>query len=614
MKKIILASGLLALMAAATSCDKYNIYDEQFGDIMMIKDGGEKEVTFYSTDEKANVYISVMKGGHNPEAQSSCKLRLMNNDDFKAYYQENYGAWSDEGNALTMVPQNDIINGVEKPLYRLIEKGKTEEVQEIAHNFSGANDRYFGANLVVYSENYADWFNAKSDAEKNATNYVIPVGLYSSTDSVNTYGKVMVIKPNPTNPTIKFDVNDLDYNITELGRVRLITNLEQLDETKNPVITEKNKLGELGDFADMPKGEGKRLLFAPEVYVSVPCQNPWGMKIRFEKPSTANAAIDAINKKTNQKLVGLKYTSSQHDYSFMGNTMLDKDGNECATVELKPGETKARLPLWFDLNSIDPNADINKLIGTALTVKLSKANPSLFFGNGKEIAAGTAATYESIDEAKGDAANYKFRTQRDRISLNATQFFVGVKVVEEPLKLDEGNVTSNDQESSEGSIAALFDDNLATFFHSSWTVDKERDKTFASYLEITIPGEPINCCYFAATARNNSNPAPPKEVDLYVTNDPGTAEEPGQWTKIGSVTNNKNLAASETMELGRIDKMVYTPDGSTFKYIRFCVMRSSQSGKVMELTSTDKTKYWNLAELRMYGKNDKLYQPAAPAQ
>ncbi len=608
MKKIILASGLLALMAAATSCDKYNIYDEQFSDIMMIKDGGEKEVTFYSTDEKANVYISVMKGGHSPEAQSKGTLRLMNNADFKKYYEENYGAWSDEGNALTMVPQNDIINGVEKPLYRLIEKGTTEEVQSIDHNFSGTNDRYFGANLVVYSENYADWFNAKSDAEKNATNYVIPVGLYSETDSVNEYGKVMVIKPKPTNPTIKFDVNDLDYTITELGRVRLINNLEQISKP-GTVVPDKNKLGELGDFADMPS-ESKRLLFAPEVYVSVPCQNPWGMKIRFEKQSTANAAIDAISKKTNQKLVGLKYTSSQHDYGFMGNTMEDKDGNSCAAVELKPGETKARIPLWIDLNSIDPNADINKLIGTAFTVKLSKANPSLFFGNGKEIAAGTAATYESIDEAKGEAADYKFKTQRSRITLNASQFFIGVKVVEEPLALNDDNVTSNDQEASEGSIGALFDDNLATFFHSSWTVDKEREKTFASYLEIAVPGEPINCCYFAATARNNANPAPPKEVDLYVTNDPGTPEEPGKWTKIGSVTNTKNLAASETMELGRIDKMVYTADGSTFKYIRFCVMRSSQSGNVMDLTSTDKTKFWNLAELRMYGKNDKTYQPA----
>ncbi len=62
MKKLFIATGLLALMAAATSCDKYDIYDDQYGDVMLIKDGGDVNMYVYSTDDYADRYISVIKG------------------------------------------------------------------------------------------------------------------------------------------------------------------------------------------------------------------------------------------------------------------------------------------------------------------------------------------------------------------------------------------------------------------------------------------------------------------------------------------------------------------------------------------------------------------------
>ena len=62
MKKVIFASGLLALMAAATSCEKYDIYPEEFDSVFTIRDSGTKDLTLYSTDEVSEYPFMITKG------------------------------------------------------------------------------------------------------------------------------------------------------------------------------------------------------------------------------------------------------------------------------------------------------------------------------------------------------------------------------------------------------------------------------------------------------------------------------------------------------------------------------------------------------------------------
>ncbi len=90
MNKYIIASGLLALMAAATSCDKYDLYPEDFDGIFTIRDSGTKDLVLWSTDESKEVPFIVMKGGYDPEVTSTATLKVMNAAEFQQY-NENLG-------------------------------------------------------------------------------------------------------------------------------------------------------------------------------------------------------------------------------------------------------------------------------------------------------------------------------------------------------------------------------------------------------------------------------------------------------------------------------------------------------------------------------------------
>ena len=77
----------------------------------------------------------------------------------------------------------------------------------------------------------------------------------------------------------------------------------------------------------------------------------------------------------------------------------------------------------------------------------------------------------------------------------------------EEIELTEAQIYSNAQESAEGSVAALLDDDLTTYFHSSWTgecVDKNGN-TFEEvephYLVVDF-GKEVNACSFSYASRN----------------------------------------------------------------------------------------------------------------
>ena len=539
MKKLFIASGLLALMAAATSCDKYDIYDDQYGDVLLIKDGGDLTMDVYSTDDYVDHYISVIKGGHTPDRSANATLRVMTAADFAAYKDVNYGD-----------PDFPGLQMIDTGLFDLLD-ANGNLTQSISHTFNGSDDRYFGASLRVKSSDYAKWIRSKSDQEKAVANFVIPIGLYSETDSVNEYNNVLIVSLNDLDPQISFDVADGTYNINDLSRRLLI------------------------------RDAGKGLTYEPEVYLSIPCKNPWGFSVRID--DTKSTLVNTFNNDSKNKIQLVSMSkdawSLADSREFVKNN--GADPKEYNVINFPKGVTKARLPLTIYLDAIDPDEMLNK----NLVVPIKIANPKL-----------TAKTsYPAI--AWGEVGDDPATVNKPEDSvienfIKNAQFYVGCRVIETPLDLDDTCVTTNDAEPKEGSINALFDDDLSTFFHSGWTVANERSAPYGSYLEITLP-EPINSVYFSITARN-SNPSSPKEVHLYYSNN---IDDEGSWTFFQKATNPKKLSAGQSFEIGKINKMFQAPE--TFKYMRFCVI---QNDKGESLLTTSTAIYWNLAELKLYGK------------
>ncbi len=557
MKKIMIVSGVLALMmAAATSCDEYDIYPEQYGDVMMIKDAGEKEITIYATDDAAEYYVSVMKGGHNPESESQAVLRVMTPDDFKAYKTRMYGDPD--------FPGLDFLN---PDFYEITDaNGNPIDGTTLTYNFSGNDDRYFGLKILLNAQKISDWRAEMESTPEgvetlNRTNFVVPVGLYSATDSVNADNQAVMIHPVVTNPVLQVDVENNAYHVTEISRTKLLN-----DEA----FRQEHIL--------------------PEVYLSIPCKNPYGFKVLFTTES--DYVSDFNSSQTKVSLSNLR--NSPKTLYQVGVPKEDDPTKWDKVIEFPAGVTKVRFPIEFFTENIDAE-DLSRTWVRGFRFKKAK-------GGNKGYDMDWPETIPGTDQPIPDKVKYSltFPTAEDG---SAYTFFIGYKVVETPLELSDAIVSSNDCEPTEGSIAALFDNDLSTFFHSGWTVAFDRSAPFGSYLEIDCTGFPdINACYFQFTSRSNANPMSPKEVHLYYSNEMDDAtrlENKASWTLMAEKVLKKKLGTSQVGEIGSLANPIVTPDYKPFKFLRFCVVKNSDD---QSLFTSSTSIYWNLAELVMYGK------------
>lgn len=170
-------------------------------------------------------------------------------------------------------------------------------------------------------------------------------------------------------------------------------------------------------------------------------------------------------------------------------------------------------------------------------------------------------------------------------------FSVSMNYIQTKDRLTPKSVIFPDCEESEGSVEALFDGESSTFCHSSWTQTKERSEPYASYLDVEFE-ESIHEIGFLMQARIHSNPMYPKEIHLYTSNDGRS------WEKLGEARIRKQYASGGVIgEYVSADSRFKTD--KPFKYLRWCVMQN-KAGQTLILPGTNR--YWNLAELRFYGK------------
>lgn len=232
MKKIIIASGLLALMAAATSCDKYDIYPEDFDGIFTIRDAGTKDLVLYATDDATEVPFIVMKGGYNPDVVSKATLKVMNDQEFLAY-NENLGT----------LPY--ILVGSE--CYSFSSQ-PGEDVYAVDYVFDSANKKAETTNLYVRPRQIKSWIeNHADEIAVGDLTPVIPVTLTSETDTVNSYGNVTLLKVEVRVPEFTIDVSTVTTRTV---------NKQTFD----------------------PEGPN---VYSPDANFSMPCDNPWGFKLNL---------------------------------------------------------------------------------------------------------------------------------------------------------------------------------------------------------------------------------------------------------------------------------------------------------------------------------------------
>lgn len=501
MKKSIIASGLLAALALATSCDKYDIYPESYDGVFTIRNAGTRDLTVYATDDVAEVPFVVMKGGYKPEVSSTATLKVMSGEEFAAY-QESAGS-------LRYIPVGEECYSFSANL--------EENVGFVNYSFSGKDGNSRISNLYVRPNKIRTWIEENAELIGDYTP-IIPVKLISETDSVNAYSNVSIIKLDVRIPAMTVDVNEFSARTINASTL-------DSDPTKNEP-------------------------YCPEANFSIPCANPWGFTLKVNADNKAVQQYNMINK--------TQYVT------------LPKDSWELTTeYYFAPGVTSMPLDLKIDVNQLQLNRNY------CFAVTIDKKEPLV---------------WEKEDFNPGDAL---------QIEAGKTYYFT-VRVIDvstlEKVALSVENVTSNDVEPSEGSLAFLFDGIIGgtqNFFHSGWSVANERESVYGSYLEIELPN-PMTAFRFVIANRESAAVAGyMKTVHLFGTNNKN------EWPKTPFATieemNEKLNGPAVVAEFGT-DEFPYRSE-TPVKYLRFCVMESG--GGSLGVTST--SIFWHASEFELWG-------------
>lgn len=231
------------MLVAATSCDKYDIYPEEFDGVFAIRDSGTRDLTVYSTDETAEVPFVVVKGGYDPDHVSKATFKVMDSAEFAAYKEAS-------GNVQYAAVGSECYS---------FSPAAGENVYSIDYEFTSKDDRYRISKLYVRPQEIQTWLSDNA-ADLAGLTPVIPLTLVSDVDSVSAYNNTSIILLDVQTPALTMDVSGV--------QARTI-NTATLTGTDD--------------------------VYCPEANFSIPCSNPWGFTMNLVADDAAVAAYNTEN-------------------------------------------------------------------------------------------------------------------------------------------------------------------------------------------------------------------------------------------------------------------------------------------------------------------------------
>lgn len=159
---------------------------------------------------------------------------------------------------------------------------------------------------------------------------------------------------------------------------------------------------------------------------------------------------------------------------------------------------------------------------------------------------------------------------------------------DEGLVSDPSLISSNAQETLEGSIEALVDGDFTSYFHSNWS--NASASTAYHYLQADL-GEEVNALSIKYSKRNTTSaPNNPTKIRVYATNN---AE--GAWTVVGDydLTYPYNAFIGETEWQNFVGSVSFGLPAA-YRYVRFEVLANENGGNLNGYP------YFYLSELRYY--------------
>ena len=432
-RKILYSILLGSLLLLGTSCLNYDdLIPENYNKILLLKETGVKDITLYNTGEDGNYEFTILKAGNNPMATAQAEVKVLSEAEL-ALHSQSVGAD-----------------------YKLL-PSSVYELKDGVLSFA-ESQQYLHRNIVLKTSLIDELL--LSDP---SSNYVLPVRLISTNDSVNTEKDLVILRPRVVTPVVAYHVNSATLNVS----------------------------GESSTY---------------QLYLELPFVSLWDFEVSVVVDPDAVPA----------------------GYSLVPSNLftIENEGK----VQFKTG---SRLS-----EPLNVKVDNSNLFGASFVIPFKVTSTSM--------------------------AGFDFPS--DHFLLNTA--FNKIQITEEML-------STNAQESYEGPIANLIDNNPASFFHTAWSYAIAD----AHYFQVKLPTA-ISRVQFTYQNRINAN-GKPQDFKILVS-DNGT-----NWT-----------------ELTRIDTGLPTDPGSTytssvlnaaqpFSYFRFEVHRTN---------SGSAPTFFNMAEFSMYGK------------
>ena len=162
-------------------------------------------------------------------------------------------------------------------------------------------------------------------------------------------------------------------------------------------------------------------------------------------------------------------------------------------------------------------------------------------------------------------------------------------VIKARIALTVDMFSANATEPSEGSLAALVDDNINTYYHTIWSGTSPNKQPH--YLQINMSELPLQSLRFEYDARNNGNGAGDvKRVGIWGSDNGNT------WTLMGKETYTLPGSRGQHVEPNENIKV-----GKPYKYIRFTPEARRDADPI---DPSGGNGWWNMAGIYLYKIND----------